>query len=284
MQRFLKLISNVYFWLQFVIAFALIFIALLIIKGSLKKYTRHDQELVVPLIENVYYDDLVKGDYSNVFNFVISDSTYNALYEPGIVISQNPVSGSKVKPGRKIYLTVSAASPGDVPMPDLINLSVRQAISIIESSGLKLGTMEFVPSFDKNAVLEQRYLGVRIEKGAPVTKGSTIDIIVGGGFDKHEMQMPYIIGKLALEAKYILKNMSLNIGEEYFHDSYDVDEVYVYKTEPAWSDTCIVRYGEFINLFYTADTAFLRISIEEALAGEKNIPDNYFDETNFDDL
>ncbi|MDL2227334.1 PASTA domain-containing protein [Bacteroidales bacterium OttesenSCG-928-K03] len=285
MQRFLKLISNVYFWLQFVIAIALIFIVLFIIKGSLKKYTRHDKELVVPVIENMYYDDLVNSSYGELFSFTISDSTYNALYEPGIIISQNPVAGSKVKPGRKIYLTVSAESPGDVQMPNLINLSVRQAISIVESSGLKFGSMEFVPSFDKDAVLQQKCRDVQIEPGTLVVKGSVIDIVVGAGYDRPITHLPFILGKNANEAKNILRSMSLNIGEEHFHDSYDIKEVFVYGTEPIWTDTTMVNLGEYINLFYTADTTLIRISIEDALIEKDTIFDEYYfdEEINFDD-
>lgn len=287
MKRFLKVITSGYFWLQFAIALILILLVIFIAKSSLKKYTRHDQELIVPAVENVYYYDLEDSEYSKELNFVISDSIYNALYEQGLIISQDPKAGSKVKPNRKIYLTIAASSPGEVAMPDLINLSVRQAIGIIESSGLKFGVMEFVPSFDKNAVLQQRYQGVNIDKGTMITKGSVIDIVVGAGFDKPVINLPNILGKNVTEAKYILQNMSLNIGEEYFRDSYAINEVFVYKTEPHWSDTTMVQLGEFIDLYYTADTTFLRTSIEEALLQSGELSPEYLDDEdfeNFDDL
>jgi len=284
MQQFFKLISNKYFWLQFLIAIVVLILIMFIVKGSLKKRTRHDKEMLVPLIENVNYEDLLKSNYAKTFNFVIVDSMYNVLYEPGLVISQNPAGGSKVKPGRKVYLTISSASPGEIQMPDLINLSARQAISIIESSGLKFGMMEFVPSFDKNAVLQQKHLGVQIEKGEMITKGSVIDIVVSAGLDKPIMQMPNVLGKSAIEAKHFLRIMSLNIGQEYFSDSYDINEVYVYKTEPAWSNHRIVKLGDAIDLYYTSDKKLVETSKQEALlyADSLNVIE-YYDDENFDE-
>ena len=64
-------------------------------------------------------------------------------------------------------------------MPDLVNLSLRQAKAKLESSGLKMGELTYTPDIAKNAVLKQFARGVEIEKGTSIVKGATIDLEMG---------------------------------------------------------------------------------------------------------
>ena len=84
-----------------------------------------------------------------------------------------------VKKGRKIYLTLSMLVPPQVEMPNLIDLSLRQAVNMLESNDLTLGQVIYKESKYPNAVLEQRYKGRIIQEGKKVPYQSKITLIVG---------------------------------------------------------------------------------------------------------
>ena len=66
-----------------------------------------------------------------------------------------------------------------VEMPNLVNLSLRQAENMLHSNDLQLGQSIFKASRYHNAVLEQRYNGKIIEAGTFIPYQSKITLIVG---------------------------------------------------------------------------------------------------------
>jgi beta-lactam-binding protein with PASTA domain len=66
-------------------------------------------------------------------------------------------------------------------MPKLIDRSLRQATSMIESYGLKIGRVNFINDPCVNCILKQLMYGTEIKPGMPVKKGSQIDLVVGKG-------------------------------------------------------------------------------------------------------
>ena len=113
------------------------------------------------------------------FELTINDSVFEPGTKGGIVVSQDPPSGMKVKKGRKIYLSVTMLVPPKVEMPNLIDLSLRQAINMLESNNLTLGQVIYKESKFPNAVLEQRYKGRIIQEGKKIPYQSKITLIVG---------------------------------------------------------------------------------------------------------
>ena len=77
-----------------------------------------------------------------------------------------------------------------VIMPDLKDLTLRQAINILESSKLNAGKLIYAPSFDKNAILEQMWNGDTVWPGDTLIKGSIIDLVVGSGDRQYKIPIP----------------------------------------------------------------------------------------------
>ena len=97
----------------------------------------------------------------------------------GVVMSQDPLPGQLVKKGRKIYLSVSTVNPPMVEMPNLIDLSLRQAENMLKNNNLQLGQVVYKPSEYVNAVLEQRYKGRVIRQGTRLPYNASITLVVG---------------------------------------------------------------------------------------------------------
>lgn len=155
---------------------------LLIIILSLKFFTRHGKEYPVPDFtdyDKTQLEQFEKNQNNHDFVLTINDSVFIPNQKGGVVISQDPLPSMKVKKGRKIYLSVSMIIPPQVEMPNLIDLSLRQAINLLESNNLKLGQVIYSVSKYPNAVLEQRYKGKIIQEGKLIPYQSNITLIVG---------------------------------------------------------------------------------------------------------
>src|SRR5207244_4487249 len=94
---------------------------------------------------------------------------------------------------RTIYLTVNAMMPPLVKMPNLVDLTLRQASAKLETYGFKLGTLEYVPDLAKNAVLSQKVKGKKIEPGTLIEKGVTVTLVLGDGLSDNKVSVPRLL-------------------------------------------------------------------------------------------
>ena len=162
---------------------ALISIAILIsVSVFTKVISMHGQEYATPdfigktLSE---LEDFEKHDNKHHFRLEIIDSMFLPNQIPGTILNQDPLPDSKIKKNRKIYLTIVAYTAPKVEMPNLLDLSLRQAENMLQSNNLKLGQVIYKESKFNNAVLEQRYKGRIISAGATVPYASSITLVVG---------------------------------------------------------------------------------------------------------
>jgi beta-lactam-binding protein with PASTA domain len=148
---------------------------------SLSWYTKHSDYIVVPDFRSQYIGDVIMGDKFSDFKFFVNDSIFDPEKPRGSILSQDPYPGSRVKHNRMIYLTIASLIPEKTNMPDLKDLTLRQAQSILESSGLRLGKLIFIKAFDEDAVQNQLFGSRVIAPGTKIDKGSVIDLQVGMG-------------------------------------------------------------------------------------------------------
>lgn len=145
----------------------------------LRSYTRHGREVDMPNFIgqncNALIDTLLPSDYI----IVVTDEVYDKTMEPGTILKQNPEPGEKVKKGRKVYLTVATSEPPKVIMPELRDVSLRQAEIMLNALGLELAATIYKPSPYENAVLEQLHNGRVIAAGTEIKMGDKITLVVG---------------------------------------------------------------------------------------------------------
>jgi eukaryotic-like serine/threonine-protein kinase len=144
-------------------------------------YTGHKKYIIVPDLKGKQIEEVRNDNQFSDFQFVLIDSVYESGVAPGTIVGQEPVMNSNVKHNRKIYLTVVSSVPDMVMMPDLKFLTLRQSTSMLESYGLKLGTISYTRSFDQDAVQAQYFEGKQVKAGTRLYKGSIIDLVVGLG-------------------------------------------------------------------------------------------------------
>lgn len=227
-------------------------------------YTDHGVTFEVPDFRGISIDSLEAAFDTTELNFMIVDSIYSDEIPRGSVAEHDPLPGSMVKRNRVVYITANAWLKQQVQMPDLVNLSLRQAKAKLESSGLRMGELTYTPDIAKNAVLKQFARGVEIEKGTSIVKGATIDLEMGDGLSSSRVPIPYLLYRDLAAATEAIKAASLNVGAVVI-DTPITDTAYVkvYRQIPSHNPNRLLRMGSFVDLFLTEDTA--RIDYDTAL-------------------
>lgn len=205
------LISKVFFK-HLVLAFIAVVVLIFITIKALDIYTNHGDFILVPDLESRNADSLIMLSDEDYLRYEIFDSVYNDDLYPGVVVLQNPKQGSKVKAGRKIYLSIVARSPEMVKMPNLIDLTVRRAVDILHYSHLKVEKLEFTDDIALNAVLMQYITGDTIHADSLIPSRSAISLLVGNGYIKEGITVPFLIGKTIEESQNIILKSSFNVG------------------------------------------------------------------------
>ncbi len=242
------------FYLHLLLIILLIVILFWAIVKSLDNYTRHGEVYVVPDFEGLHHSSVMER-YGEQFNFILIDSVYHRNAVNGAIIAQNPSPNAKVKQGRNVYLTIIAQMPEEVPMPNLRNLSLRQAMVTLSVNGLYVNELFFVDYFARNAVVEQEINGEIIEPETPVFKGTHIDLIVGNGGSSVNVPLPFILGDRPEQAVQRLHAASLNLGEEFYMDR-DTLHARVYRTEPSLKQQKTMPIGGKVDIWYRSELEF----------------------------
>jgi eukaryotic-like serine/threonine-protein kinase len=196
-------------WVNILLAFVLVLLALVIFLSSLGYLTRHGKILKIPSVAGKSMDDAIKILNDQGFDVEIQDSVYVDTIAPLTVIKQFPEADASVKINRTVYLTVNRAVAPLVDMPRLVG-SFRNAVLILKQYGLKLGDTSYKPDFTKNSVLSQLYKGQEIKPGTKIPMGSTIDLVLSSGLANVDIAVPDMFGWTLRQARN--KMDSLGIG------------------------------------------------------------------------
>ena len=205
------------------LAAALILVLVLGASVLLNIGTRHGKEITVPDFTNRSVDEALRTAASVGVRVEVTDSVYVRKMGRGLVFSQVPKAGGKVKEGRRIMLTINSKTPKKVSTPDIAT----------------------------NYVLKQQYRGRDIGKGVMVNSGSVIDLVVGLS-DDDETMIPDVTGMRYLRAVDAVLDNSLNISGLKFDKNVknysDSLDAVVYRQAPEPSEFSVTR-GSGVTLY-----------------------------------
>lgn len=229
------------------------FALLVIVYQWLGAYTNHGETITVPNLKGRKFKDLDSYLAGRPLSVKISDSSVFMLDQPpGVVIDQDPAPNENVKEGRTIYVTITRTVPPQLKLPNLVDVSFRQAEAILASYGLRVGQQILKPDLAKNAVLAILYNQREMKPGDELPKGSTIDLVIGDGIGSTEVSVPSLLGLTYDEAMFVLQGSSINPGSVVFDaDVRDTTQARVYRQIPEPGDSVFVKQGESIDLFLT---------------------------------
>jgi beta-lactam-binding protein with PASTA domain len=185
-----KYLTSRVFFGQFLAALAIIAVLGYLFIHWLTFTTDHGHEIAVPnlskLTEEQVEDKLDELD----LDYVLLDSVdFRGDYPAFTVVEQDPLPGTKVKVGRKVYIKINASGYSSVKLPDLIDKTYREAVPTLKAIGLEEGTITYEPSLGKDMVLAMRYKGRNLKPGERVMKSSKIDLVLGDGKMSYEEEV-----------------------------------------------------------------------------------------------
>jgi beta-lactam-binding protein with PASTA domain len=247
--------------LGFAVIIVVVLVMILLI--WLNFYTRHGQARPVPDFFGLTMEQTARLAKKSKLRYHVIDSVYTTVVPRGCVAEQNPKPGFKVKKWRNIVLTINAFSPEMVAVPNLVDLPVGQALSLIESSGLKMGESRYRPDLSINFVIEQLYSGKIIAPGDSLQKGSAIDLVLGKGLSNERTLVPVLVGLRLGPAKNKILLSSLSLAT-YIYDNTiinrdDTLNAFVYKQNPEYKEDASMQLGSAIYLWLTVDKAKLPV-------------------------
>jgi beta-lactam-binding protein with PASTA domain len=245
-------------------------------------YTRHGQSRPVPQFVGLTMDQTIRQAKKSKVRYQIIDSVYTSEVPRGCIAEQNPKAGFKVKKWRNIMLTINAFNPEMVAMPNLVNLPKRQALALIESAGLEIGTPRYIPDISFDVVLKQLFNGREIQEGDSIQKGSVIDLVLGKGLSNQRTSVPNLIGMNLESAKNTIMGASLTLVTSIFDNTIvsgaDSANAFVFKQNPDYDANATLQLGSSIYLWLTVDsskiqvdsTAVLTDTIPKSVTGESD--------------
>lgn len=169
------------FWLNLAISLGCLGLIIFLLFKGLAMYTNHSQSIEVPDMIGMDVKEAQKRIEAIDGKLIQVDSLYEVPeniekdIKPGGVIMQNPKPHDKVKKGRRFYLIVRSFGVPMAEMPNLVDLSVHQAIKILQSRGFVLGNKDIGIDLP---VSKQLYNGKQIDPGMKIPKGSVITLEV----------------------------------------------------------------------------------------------------------
>lgn len=173
-----------------------------------QSYFQIPDEVAVPAITG---KDLAKANdiLENVhLKLAIQESRHTNAHPEGVVISQDPAAGRKVRRERQIMAVVSLG-PELVDVPDLKGKTLREARILLSNNRLRVGKVTFKEEKvgEPEQILEQRPPG-----GEKVAKGRAIDLQVQKGSSSATTRMPNWQGEPVYRVEDLLASAHLSLG------------------------------------------------------------------------
>jgi len=147
----------------------------------LDSYTRHNQAVVVPDVKGMKLEDAAEFFGNNKLRYNVIDSVFSKDVKPGAIVELVPMAGSKVKEGRIVFVTVNALTSQMATIPEVEDLSFRQAYAILRARGFEKIEIEYVPGDFKDLALGVELHGRVLQKGEHVPLTAPLVLKVSSG-------------------------------------------------------------------------------------------------------
>jgi beta-lactam-binding protein with PASTA domain len=233
---------------------------------SLRIYTNHGESVEIPDLKGKTSKEVADILDRKDLRFEIRDSVYSIETAPGTVLDQYPKSGLKVKQNHTIFITLCAVSQEQIPMPQLTDISYRQATNMMESAGLIAGSIEYKQSEFPNLVLEQKVNGRIVAVGEMIPKGSVVDLVLGSNSDGGNSEVPDLFGRNLTEARLTLGEAFLNVGTITYDESFTSEDQkikgMIWKQTPDPTEIFEVARGTSVDIWLTIDPTKLQAKPE----------------------
>lgn len=246
-----------------VVAIIVAVVILVVLILWLNQYTQHGVEVEVADVRGMVEQEAGPILSAQGLLLEVVDSTYSDKVPLGTIVEQDPKPLSHAKPGRLVYVTINAKTKRMVTMPNLHDMSYRQAMTTLRGLGLRVdSTFDYKPSQYRDLVLDVKSGGESVQPGKKMPVGTRVRLVVGYGQGTETTTVPHVIGLTLQEARGRLLRSLLIVGAVYYDGANeDGSTQYVYRQSPGEGDNVIEG---------TAVTLYLSPDVEKAVRSRNN--------------
>ena len=244
----------IFLGINILLAIVVVVIILVSLIAYLKSYTQHGVEVEVSNVRGLAKEDAEAVLDQQGLRLVVIDSTYSEKVPFGTIVEQDPMPDSHAKLGRAVYVTVNASGKRQIPMPNLQDMSYRQAETTLRGLGLIVDTIyDYEPSAFRDLILDVKAHGQSVQPGEKIAVGTKVRLVVGFGRGTEEVEVPSVIGMSPVDARRVLLSHRLTVGAVTCDEAVEEDgtPLFVYQQIPAAGEKLIE--GETVALKLTMD-------------------------------
>ncbi|UOF94233.1 MAG: PASTA domain-containing protein [Bacteroides sp.] len=175
--------------------------------------------------------------------------TYDSNFEKNTIINQYPLPYSMVKNNRIIYINVACSTIKKIKKSDIINMSKRDVINILNQNNIYIEKIYYTQSEIKDKLI---YIKCKDELiNYEIYNGCKVQLFFGNGINKNEIKIPFLQGLTLDEAIKIIIEKKLTVGLIYYDRHIkDKNKSIIYKYKPSIpSLDNEVLYGTPINIY-----------------------------------
>ncbi len=182
MKNFLNFLKSKTFLIQLGLSIVVLVILVFLVLRWLGSTTNHGEFVEVPDFAKLSVMEMRKSVEDAGLRYEVLDSAnYNPDYPRFSIIEQNPAAGTKVKANRKIYFTVNPSGYKKVTVPKIIQVTKRNASSMLKAVGLDVQRVTYIDQLGKDMVYYIKFKGKDIKPGDKLPKTSKIELVCGNG-------------------------------------------------------------------------------------------------------
>lgn len=152
----------------------------IVLKG-IDSYTNHNQAVYVPDVRGLQIEDAAPFLEQNMLRYEIADSIFSKEVTPGAIVDLMPEANAKVKKNRIVYITVNAKTEETAPIPDIADISFRQAYALLRARGFMDVEYKYVSGEYRDLTIGVEYGGQIIGTGTRVPLTAKLILVISDG-------------------------------------------------------------------------------------------------------
>jgi len=214
--------------LMVTISIAALIVGFFYVKDKLNEFFNRGEGIEVPDFRGKKVDEALKEKPSDL-NIEQRDEKYDVRYPKGCIIAQYPDPGTKVKPNKKVLLTISLGSK-QVGVPNLLQKNLRESVLALLNAQLREGNRAYIYSTKtpKDRLIAQSPLPTNNQE----VQGQ-VDMLISLGAGNPKAPLPNLAGKMVSDAKTSLLAWGLKDGKVYLKKDPSKPKFQVISTKPS---------------------------------------------------
>lgn len=252
-QQFFRSVTG-FVTLNVAIAVVVAIVLFVIVTLWLKGYTLHGKEVTIPSVTGMSQEEAELVLQGSELYLVVVDSTFSDKTPLGTVVEQTPPAQSHAKPNRPVYVVMNARQKRMIPLPELRDVSYRQAEATLRSIGLKVGNVVYEPSLYPDNVLDVRDGETSLEEGARLPEGTSVTLVIGRRQGNKQVIVPALLGMSLSQARAALLNVGLTIGVYEYDEEptpETLDSYIIYQQVP--TEGASLQEGSTVNIMLSTN-------------------------------